>query len=82
MDDLDDRTAVVGMPAPSTTTDHLLAEILMTLQSFQRSRTDQARTRVIKEEWMLVALVLDRFFFFVFSAASVAIGLAIILSHP
>lgn len=86
MDILDDPTAIIGItrPTPVTpppTVERLLGEILHTLQRSQRSKDQEDMSQDMKEEWMMVALVLDRFFFFLFTAVSILVGLAILLNH-
>lgn len=66
----------------SAPTDAALAHILAILKDFQESHLASNREESCRRDWMLVAMVIDRFLLVVFFFLTVIVTSVILTSHP
>lgn len=64
------------------TTDKLLSRILFTLEGFADREKDKDKEEQQRSDWMLVAVVLDRVLFFVFTIITVIVCVVLLNKHP
>ena len=63
-------------------TDLLLSQILTTLEGFSSNNNEKDKENQKKTDWMLVATVLDRVMFFLFTVLTIIICVVVLTKQP